>query len=135
MRCTMPISRSVGTTMKTSQSAATMLTHTSAGRSRLISVADNICEEQPAGHREDDVEGSEHGDPFARRGESLPEHGARRLDRSDEKRHEERQEEQRQHDLAGAGPDGNRGEEGRERGEPDVAEEQDDGETGEHGPE
>src|SRR5262249_19463362 len=135
MRCTIPISRSVGTTMKTSQSAASIVTPTSAGRSRLMSVADNIREEEPASHREDDVERQEHGDPFARRRQALAEDGACRLDRPDEERHEQREEKQRKHDLTGAGPDRDRGEQGREGGEADVPEEQDDAEAGEDGQE
>src|SRR5438093_9381374 len=87
MRCTMPISRSVGNTMNTSQSAASTEAHTSGGSERRMSVAHNIREEQPAGHREDHVEGDQHGDRLARRPEAARQHRLRRLhgaDRSEE---------------------------------------------------
>src|SRR5438128_10791186 len=122
MRCTMPISRSVGTAMNTSQSAASIEAPTSGGRARRmlggcpsnhvgcgtrsggcergarssllrgafrhaasvvaalpalaprlvrlarhdysdrLLVPNNIREQEPAGHREDHVEGEQHGD-------------------------------------------------------------------------
>src|SRR5262245_35757064 len=109
----MPISRSVGSTMKTSQSAMSMVAHTVQGSERRMSVPDNIREEQPAGHREHDVESCEDRDPVARRAEPAREHGARRLDGADEERDEERQEKQRQEDFTRARADGDRREERR----------------------
>src|SRR2546422_8877632 len=134
MRWTIPISRSVGTAMKTSQRAASIVTQTKIGRGRRISVAHNIREEQPSGHREDDVEGHEHRDAVAGRGEAIGEDGARRLDRPDQERHEEWKEKNRQQDFTGSGADRDRREYGRQRREADVAEQEDHDEAREHGP-
>src|SRR5581483_5673275 len=124
MRCTMPISRSVGTTMKTTYSAAIMVTNTDAGSRRRISVPDNIREEQPPGHRKHDIEREKDGHRVATRRETARENPARRAHRADEERNEQRKQQERQHHLAGARPHRDRSEERRERGEPDVPEEQ-----------
>src|SRR5207245_5351063 len=100
MRCTMPMSASVGTTRKTMVRAASMVTPVSGGRRRRMSVPHNIREEEPAGHCEDHVEGGEHTEPAARRSEPPDEHRTGRLHGADQERHEERQEQERQHDLA-----------------------------------
>src|SRR5207245_11767200 len=112
-RCTMAISRSVGTTMNTSQSAASTEAHTSGGSERRMSVAHNIREEQPAGHREDHVEGDQHGDRLARRPEAARQHRLRRLHGADQERQGERQEEEREQRLPRARA---RGDGGDERG-------------------
>src|SRR5438093_13553405 len=115
MRCTMPISRSVGTAMNTSQSAASIAAHTSGGSERRMSVADNICEEQPAGYPEDHVERDQHRDRLAGGPEAASQHGLRRLHGADQERQGERQEEERQQRLPRPGARGDGGEERRER--------------------
>src|SRR5437870_10164525 len=66
MRCTMPMSASVGTTRNTMARAASITRPVSGGSTRRMSVPHNIREEEPAGHSEDHVEGGEHAEPAAR---------------------------------------------------------------------
>src|SRR5947199_7862284 len=100
MRWTIPMSASVGTRRNTTTSAASIARPVSGGSTRRMSVPHNIREEKPPSHSEDHVEGDEHAEAAARAGESADEHRARRLHGADQERHEKRQEEQRQHDLA-----------------------------------
>src|SRR5207249_6713161 len=89
MRCTMPMSASVGTTRKTMARAASITRPVSRGSRRRMSVPHNIREEEPAGHCEDHVEGGEHAEPAARPGEPTDEHDAGGLDGADQERSEE----------------------------------------------
>src|SRR2546429_4709490 len=125
MRCTMPISASVGTTRNTMARAASMVRPVSGGSRRRMSVPHNIREEEPTGHREDHVERGEHPEPAACGREPPDQHRTSGLHRADQERHEERQEEERQHDLARPYAYRERPEEGGERREADVAEETD----------
>src|SRR5581483_3952188 len=128
MRWTMPISRSVGTTMNTSQSAASIVTQVAAGRRRRISVADDIAEEEPPRHSEHDIAGREHAETGERGTDAGVEDGAGRGDGADQQRHEEREEEERQEEVAGARPGRHRREERPERRDAEVPEEEDEDE-------
>src|SRR5437867_1915262 len=125
MRCTMPMSASVGTTRKTMARAASITRPVSGGSRRRMSVPHNIREEEPAGHCEDHVEGGEHAEPAARPGEPADDNRAGGLHGADQERHEEWQEQERQHHLARPDARRERPEEGGEGREAHVAEEAD----------